>query len=232
MEFFCWGILMSQPPPHPVQPPQTPGKKGIPAIAWVGMGCGGLLIVGVIAVGLVISYFTKNPEKAAAEMVVSMNPDLKKISQNDETGEMTIRTKEGEEITLSYKDISEGRFMVKDKDGNVTQFGSMDLSKVPSWVPQATDLKDAVSLYHGETAKEISGQFSGKSARSAKDLEAELSAKWAASGISSNNKGVTNVNGTSIITLNYSDEKRKLQIIITEESGSETLVNTFYSENK
>jgi hypothetical protein len=230
---------MNQPPPHPVQPPQAPGKKGIPAIAWVGMGCGGLLIVGVIAVALAISYlnrkiddFTKNPEKAAAEMVVSMNPDLKKISQNDETGEMTIRTKEGEEITLSYKEISEGRFMVKDKDGNVTQFGSTDLSKIPSWVPQATDLKDAVSLYHGETAKEISGQFSGKSIRSAKDLEAELSAKWAASGISSNNKGVTNVNGTSIITLNYSDEKRKLQIVITEKSGSETLVNTFYSENK
>ena len=230
---------MNQPPPHPVQPPQAPGKKGIPAIAWVGMGCGGLLIVGVIAVGLVISFFkkkiddfTKNPEKAAAEMVVSMNPDLKKISQNDETGEMTIRTKEGEEITLSYKDISEGRFMVKDKDGNVTQFGSTDLTKVPSWVPQATDLKDGVSLYHGETAKEISGQFSGKSTRSAKDLEAELSSKWAASGISSNNKGVTNVNGTSIITLNYSDEKRKLQIVITEKSGSETLVNTFYSENK
>lgn len=54
--------------------------------------------------------FEKNPERAVAEMVVNISPDLEKISSDEKAGTMTIRTKDGKETTLSYKDISEGKF--------------------------------------------------------------------------------------------------------------------------
>ena len=81
-------------PPVPSLPQP---KKGIPALGWVGIGCGTILIIAIIVISLLIGWckrtvgdisdFQKNPEKAAAEMMVRMNPDVKKISQDDAEGE-------------------------------------------------------------------------------------------------------------------------------------------------
>lgn len=112
---------MEQPPVMPpVTPAALPVKKGLPPLAWVGIGCGGLLLIGIIVViglGLLGANkmkemgvdFQKNPERAAAEMVVSMRPDLEKISTNEEAGTITVRNKDGKEMTLTYKEISEGK---------------------------------------------------------------------------------------------------------------------------
>eukprot|EP00903_Cladosiphon_okamuranus_P003481 g3479.t1 len=51
-----------------------------------------------------------SPEKITAELVISMNPEYEKVSSNDETGEMTVRDKSGNEMTLKYSDIAESRF--------------------------------------------------------------------------------------------------------------------------
>lgn len=53
--------------------------------------------------------FNENPEKAAAEMIVNLNPELEKVSSDDEAGTITFRNKDGGEVTLTYKDIQEGR---------------------------------------------------------------------------------------------------------------------------
>ena len=45
-------------------------------------------------------------------MMVRMNPDVEKVSQDETKGEMTIRTKDGKEMTSRYKDIAEGKFMM------------------------------------------------------------------------------------------------------------------------
>ncbi len=54
--------------------------------------------------------FEKNPERAAAELVVKFNPEYEKVSTDDEAGTMTIRAKDGTVMTLSYEAIGEGRF--------------------------------------------------------------------------------------------------------------------------
>lgn len=110
---------------RPTLPPTTTatgaGKKDISPIAFVGIGCGGLIMVGIILLvgGWIWGTkkakelgldFEKNPERAVAEMVVNISPDLEKISSDEKAGTMTIRTKDGKETTLSYKDISEGKF--------------------------------------------------------------------------------------------------------------------------
>lgn len=223
----------------PTTPATPPAKKGLPAIAWVGIGCGGLLLIGIIVGAILfgifagkIKEFAANPEKAGAEMMVSMNPELEMVSQDEGKGEMTIRTKDGDEVTLSYKDISEGRITVKDKDGNETRIGSADLSQVPAWVPRAPDLSDAVSTFHSEGGGKATGQFSGKSSQSIEQLRTFLEGEALSLGMNTSSNSSMNANGTTVVTLDFSGDGKSLTFIITEKPEAKTLVNTNYSEQK
>ncbi|WP_411826998.1 hypothetical protein [Luteolibacter sp. AS25] len=113
--------MNEQPPLPPTMPPATTPKKGLHPMAWVGIGCGGLILVVIIisVIGGIIGAnklkelgvdMNDSPEKITAELIISTNPEYEKISSNDETGEMTIKDKEGNEMTLKYTDIAESRF--------------------------------------------------------------------------------------------------------------------------
>jgi hypothetical protein len=153
----------------PPVPPVPSAKKGMPVIGWVGIGCGTILIIAVMVVSLLIGWckrnvgdladFQKNPEKAAAEMIVKMNPELEKVSQDDAKGEMTIRTKDGQEMTLTYKDIAEGKFTMKDAKGNITQFGQSDLTNVPAWVPRIPGMKSSTGSFHNQEGGKVTGLY-------------------------------------------------------------------------
>ena len=105
---------MDQPPPPPAQPPLVePPKKGLHPLAWVGIGCGGLLVVVIIAGAILVGMakrkyeeirddFATAPEKTAAEMIVRMNPDLEMVRNDEGSGEMTVLVRDtGEEVTVS-----------------------------------------------------------------------------------------------------------------------------------
>lgn len=232
---------MEQPPAiPPTFPPQAPAKKGMPAIAWVGIGCGGLLVI-ALALGVYgfflakkkIDEFAANPEKAAAEMIISMHPELKMVSQDVAKGTMTLRTQDGEEMTLSYKDIKEGKFIVTDKDGNTTRIGSSDLSQVPAWVPKAPDLTEGLSVFHSEAGGKVTGQFSGKSEMEAEALNKFFEEQANAAGFTSFTSKNLNTGGTNVYTLAMgADTGKSLSILITENTGGDTLVSTNYSETK
>lgn len=234
--FFGWMPYMEQPPNIP---PIQPQKKGIPAIAWVGIGCGGLLLL-ALAAGVWVFFiaknkldeFTKNPEKTAAELMVSMNPELEQISKDDDKGTMTIRTKDGQEMTLSYKDIAEGKITMTDKDGNTTRIGSSDLSQVPAWVPKAPGFTEGLSVFHSKSGDQTLGQFSGKSPRGAEELKTYFEGEASAQGLTSSSHSSLNTGSTATITLGFSGGGKSLNIVITGKPGSATLVNTNYSEKR
>ncbi len=106
-------------------PPSVPGaippKKGLGLFAWLGIGCGGIILLGIVAI-IASTLFLgpklkkmaaeaeKNPAKFAAEMAVKLNPEIELIKSDDETGRITFREKSsGKEITLSYDDIAQGK---------------------------------------------------------------------------------------------------------------------------
>lgn len=230
---------MDQPPQIPATPPVVPAKKGLSAGAWIGIGCLGIVVVGgllVFAGGMFLWGNVKgmldNPEKAAAEMVVAMNPELEAVSDNDKKGEMTIRTKDGKEMTLSYKDISEGRLQITDADGNTTRFGTSDLSQVPSWVPKAADFSEGFSTYHSASGREISGQFSGKSSMSSESLRSFFESEATSLGLTSSSSGSRTANGVSVVTLNFSGGGKSLYFVITTKPGAASQINTAYSQTK
>lgn len=120
---------MNQPPPPP--PPydfHEPQKKKTSPLVYFGIGCGALALLAVIGLfagigwgvkkaGGFISEVQKNPEKFAAEMIVKANPELELITSDEATGQITFRnTKSGETVTLSNKDVAEGKLTVT-RDG-------------------------------------------------------------------------------------------------------------------
>jgi len=101
---------------------QTPERTGLHPLAWVGIGCGVLMVI-IIAVVMVGGFFLArtvknvaedfedNPGLAAAKLIVRATPELEEVDIDEEAGTMTVRnTKTGELITVNFDDIKEGRF--------------------------------------------------------------------------------------------------------------------------
>lgn len=226
-----------------MMPPEPPAeKKGIPALGWVGIGCGSLVIIAVVIISLLIGWckravgdladFGKHPEKAAAELMVRMNPDLQKISENDSTGEMTVRTKDGKNITLSYKELSEGKFTFKDSEGNSAQFGRTNLDDVPGWVPRVPGMKAVQTSMRNQKGGKVSGLYSVTSSESTEVLEAFFKGEAEKLKFTSSSFSNYNVNGVENRNLTFSGGGHHLDIVFTAKPGEETQVNVGYEEKE
>lgn len=120
------------PPAQPVAPPPAPApekKKGLSTMAWVGIGCGALLLIALIVfaagswfvankVREVAGDFENNPAMAAAVMAVRLNPELELVDSDQDAGTLTVRNvKTGEEVTVDLQDVEQGRLSVLTGDG-------------------------------------------------------------------------------------------------------------------
>jgi hypothetical protein len=125
------------PPPPPYAPPAAPPpapekKKGLPPLAWVGIGCGALLVVALIVfvagsmfvakkVRDVAGDFEDNPAMALATTMVRLHPELELVESDQEAGTLTVRNKEtGEVLTVNLEDVEEGRISFESEGETVT----------------------------------------------------------------------------------------------------------------
>jgi hypothetical protein len=111
---------------------QAPAKTGLPVLAWVGIGCGALVILAVIVMTVagflvankvkdVAADFEDNPAMATARLIVKLNPELEEVSTDEDEGTITVRnTKTGEIVTVNFADIEEGKFSFTTDEGEVT----------------------------------------------------------------------------------------------------------------
>ena len=111
-------------------------KKGLSGLAIAGIGCGSLLVL-VIAVFAFIGMkamdkmkevagadWQKNPAKSAAMVAAKMNPDWDFVKADDAKGEITVKVKKtGEEITMAYNEVQQGKFTMKNSNGEETTIG-------------------------------------------------------------------------------------------------------------
>lgn len=97
-------------------------------LAWIGIGCGALVLIGVVAMFFVgymakrqLDKFEENPAMAAATLAVKLNPELELVSSDPEKNTLTIKNiKTGEVVTLSAEDIKDGKFTVTTAEGTTT----------------------------------------------------------------------------------------------------------------
>jgi hypothetical protein len=149
--------VSSPAPPPPPGPPQAP-KKGLSPLAWIGIGCGVIIVLGVIALGAIgffvkkkVDEVSKNPTMAAAEVIVRMNPDLELVSKDEGHSTLTIKDKKtGEVMTFSAEDAKEGKFTFKSDKGTATFDASGSQNGGGTF--KVTDDKGQVSTFNAGAA--------------------------------------------------------------------------------
>ena len=92
----------------------TPQKKGLGPLAWIGIGCGGIVvlaIIGFVVFGMMfggkIKQFAedaqKNPAKATASLMVSASAgQFEMAAEDDANKRYTVREKKSGSLTTIY----------------------------------------------------------------------------------------------------------------------------------
>jgi hypothetical protein len=133
-------------------------------------------------------------------------------------------------MTMSYKDISEGKFLIKDAKGNIAEFGGADLTNVPAWVPKVPNLKSTNSSIRSSEDGKLSGLYSATSGDPIESLAEFFKSEAAKLGFNVSKSKSVNVNGVETRNLTYEGSGRKLNIIITGKPNEDVLVNVGYEE--
>ena len=120
-------------------------KKGLSPLAWIAIGCGGIVLIGLIVVvagGLFVakkaSDFVedaqKNPAYTYARLIAATNPDIEVVDRDDEKQMVSLKNlKTNEVVTLNLEDLEQGRISWVTADGEV-KIGA-NVGDIPSWVP-------------------------------------------------------------------------------------------------
>lgn len=113
-------------------------KKGLGPLAWIAIGCGGLIVIGVLVMGgltwwgyskakEVAGDFKSNPGLAAARMAIRVNPDLEEVAVDQDAGTITVRnTKTGEEFTVDWSEVKDGKLRFASGGKEVTVDAQQD----------------------------------------------------------------------------------------------------------
>ena len=160
-------------------------KKGLPALAWIGIGCGGLIVIGVVVAVIATAFLfakvkdvaediSENPVAVAAETVVRFNPELELVESDREAGKIRVReVKTGKVVTFNYEDIQDGKFSFENEEGESVSFDasvgadgespSLTIATSETTIAlgvsgAAIDLPDWLPLYSGNVAEQ--GGFS------------------------------------------------------------------------
>lgn len=206
--------------------------------AWAGIGCGTFIVL-ILAVVGVLSYlgvkkyheFKADKELAVAELIIASHPDLEKVSSNPGRGEITIRSKSGEEYTVSYKEISQGRFSFKDASGNMTRLGGSDnFSEVPAWVPRPSAISGSPQVFHSTVGGKASGLYHTASTETIEALDAFYAANFGKSGFTSSSNWQTNMGTQQTKGRTYSTMDKEVSITLTKEGTAPVNIQVIYKE--
>lgn len=239
--------------------PAPPVKKGMSPLAWVGIGCGAIIVLGIIAFGVVgyfvkkqVNRFEKNPTMVAAEIAVRANPDLELVSSDDKTNTLTVRDKKtGEVTTFSAEDAKEGKFTVKSDKGTVTfdaksgvtatdekgqtstfKMGEGAPQNLPSWVPvyPAGTIQGTMD---STTPEGRSAAFSVSTADGVDKVADWYESQLKGSGFKVE-KNTFATNGTTsggTVTGKSDDDKRNVAVILSAADGKTQAAVTFADKN-
>jgi hypothetical protein len=104
-----------------VPPVPQPKKKGLSVLAWIGIGCLGVLVIGGVVTSVVVYYLAhkvqefakeveEDPVAATAKALAAANPDIELVSTDKDARTVTFRElSTGKELTVNYDDIEQGR---------------------------------------------------------------------------------------------------------------------------
>lgn len=113
------------------EPPQQK-KKGLSPLAWVGIGCLVLIVLGGVGCFAVTAFLTSKakdvvqgfenePVTMGAKAFALVNPDIEFVSADEEARTVVFRDVDtGEEMTFDFEDIEQGRVTFESGGKTVT----------------------------------------------------------------------------------------------------------------
>ena len=222
--------------------PNSPApQKGLSGLAIAGLGCGVALLLIIGVVGAVVwtvapkvkqfaSEFEKNPVKAAAMLVVRANPDWDLVKTDDAAGAITVRDKKsGEEITMSFNELAEGKFRVKNSKGEETVFGA-GAATPPDWVPAYPGWSAMGVGMKTEKPDTVSGTFTAQVSDPVEKVRAFFDEKLKADGYETETTATESGGGAragTAIKAVKSGEKRTITVLIQNAGNATQLVLTY-----
>lgn len=121
--------------PAPSYSPNPAGagsaKSGIPTWGKIGIGCGCLGLIVLVAGFMLLGWGAKKAAEAVsdpaslAEFAIKAHPDFELVETDKATGRITIREKATQEVrTFDYSDIANGNFSFEGPDGEKVEIGA------------------------------------------------------------------------------------------------------------
>jgi hypothetical protein len=253
---------MSEPQAPAPPTAQPPAKKKTSLWVWVLGGCLVLIVLVLLVMGACTWFvadkakemaadFEANPAKAAAEMVVKLNPDLELVESDEEAGTMTVLQKStGEEITLDFDEIAEGRFSFETDEGEssisfdpegedgvtfegpsgTTTIGAGADADLPTWIAAYPGASEPEGSYSSTTTDEHMAAVSFRTTDPvARVLEFyERSLKAAGLEVSKTTYTAQGSDG-GMLNGSSTDPKRSVTVMVSDEDG-ETSIAVNYTE--
>jgi hypothetical protein len=240
-------------------------KKSMSPIAWVAIGCGGCLVVVLLGMtacgglamfkfGDAIQELKDNPVKGAAMLVIEANPDLEMVSSDDDAGTMTVRTKDGETVTLHYNDIKNGNFSIETDegtmsvdasanssdeggasvtfsgaDGEVATFGTN--TETPDWLPRYPGADDESGGFFTSDSSGSRGAFGFKTTDSAQEAIDWFTEKLENAGFSIASQFNQDAQGNELKNVAFENGERTVTVMAARQARDDkTQVTIQYTE--
>jgi hypothetical protein len=225
------------PPPFP--PPVQPQKKGLPPLAWAGIGCGGIALLVLVGIAIaamklgksVMKSLNEHPAKEAVEAVLKEYPAIKRENENSETGTITLRGFEA--IPTDYDQLLHGKVRFSDPMGTTVPAFSGRIDDVPAWVPRYPGATGEISLLHQETPTRIHGILVADTTDRKEAISSFFEAEAGKlSGVSASGSSNTDFNGRRSLNMSFSGGKYRLEIHAYGMPGGPMTVVTVYTEEK
>jgi hypothetical protein len=196
--------------------------------------------------------------KSAALMALKMNPAVEILKTDDAKGMVTYRDKgSGEEVTLSFDDLAQGRFNIKVKDakgretsvgasqdgsggmtitgpdGKMTLGGDAAGSAPPAWVPPYPGAKAAPGAMRMEKDDSVNGSYVMETADSVAKVKEFYDTKLKGQGFKTEAMSL-NIDGkdNASVSAEKSEAKQKLTVSISSEGGKTTVMLIYEGPKK
>ncbi len=218
-------------------PQYSQPKKGLSGLAIAGIGCGALLLL-IIAVFAFIGLkamnkmkevagddWRKNPAKTAALVAAKMNPEWDFVKVDDAQGEITVKVKKtGEEITMAYNEVAQGKFTMKNSNGEETVYGTA-ASAPPAWVPAYPAAVAQGAGMRTEKPEGVSGTYMVQTKDAAAKVSEFFEAKLKADGFTT--VATASAGGAAVVNAKNEADQRTVTVQISGDQGATQMVITY-----
>lgn len=254
---------MNTPPGIPV----VKEKNGMSCLAIGGIGCLVIVVILFLGGGAVVFRFMpqlkefaseskKDPAKAAAMLMLKMNPDIQIMATDDAKREVTFKVKSsGDTVTMNFDDIQKGKMKMTNSKGEEVSIDASDAGKggivmkgpqgqtvigggaaataPPSWVVAYPGLTPEEGGMKSEQDGNVTGMVRGSTKDPVTKVKTQLEASLKAAGYTTETNLITAGDGsvTGSITANKADGKTTATYLITTEDGK-TVIMTQYEGPK